>query len=204
MRKAFTVLAASLCLLASCNLEGEKPLEEGVMTPDEFFKEIEVSDAVDLEDGWWKLYSTLYQKDNNGNYKKVPFYGSPVYYYYYYMQNGKITSAKRCAQDGLSGYGDDAWEDFASGPVEIAINKEKRTFSFVASSGWSINDCYLRKCDSNIILTIDFNSEKQEDGKIYYWGHNLRNIGEDLSKESPSRKEPSYYDENGYPVYETL
>lgn len=171
------------------------------MTPDEFFEEIEVSNAVDLEDGWWKIYGTLYQKDNNGNYKKVPFYGGPIYYYYY-MQNGEISSAKRCAQDGWNGYGDDAWEDVAlSKPVEITINKKKRTFSFVAPA-WIINDCYLRKCDSNLILTIDFNSEKQEEGKIYYWGYNLRNIGEDLQKESPIRREPSYYDEHGNAVYE--
>lgn len=200
MRTAFTVLAASLCLLVSCNINGEEPLEEGVMTPDEFFEEIEVADVVDLEDGWWELYCEHYQKDNNGNYKEAIFYGAPIYNYYYYMQEGKITSAKKYAQWNRDG---DAWEDVAlNEPVEITINKKERTFSFVAP-GWTITDNSLRKCSSNVILTIDFNSERQENGNTYYIGETFRNIGEELPEAEP-KKGPSYYDKYGNPVYETL
>ena len=42
MKRILITVLAALGMLTACNLEGEEPLEEGVMTPDEFFDEIGV------------------------------------------------------------------------------------------------------------------------------------------------------------------
>ncbi len=122
MRKAFTVLAASLCLLMSCNLEGVKPLEEDIMTPEEFSAEIVVDSATDLTDGWWTVKAGSFEKCENGNYKQVPFIGCFVEEIYFNIQAGKIKDIKIWN-----------WHNWENVPLtevpQIEINKNDRLFS---------------------------------------------------------------------------
>lgn len=191
MKKTFITLLAALTMLTACNLEGEEPLEEGVMTPDEFFDEIGV-EAKDLTDGWWQYCFFSYGKDEKGNYRAVPHYG-PYYLYFYNVQNGEILAIKRC-DFMLSD-----WTDIAiSEPVKIVIGDQDRTLS-VGTPVVPICGETLVKCNSDFISSIDLESgTKHENGMILYDAHSLGRIGNEL----PKHREPSYYDENGVAVYE--
>lgn len=198
MKKTFITLLAALTVFTACNLEGEEPLEEGVMTPEEFFAEIEIESVSDLVDGWWHYEPTVcYEKDERGNYKVVTIYGCAIYNYYLYLHDGRVTDVKRCLYDMNKD-----WEDIAiTDPEGIIIDKSERMFSFkpVDDDYISLINEDIVRCKSGCVMTIDFDSCREaKNGTVHYEGHCLINIGDEL----PKHREPSYYDENGFAVYE--
>lgn len=180
MRKAFTLLAASLCLLASCNIDGEEPLEEGVMTPEEFFEEIEAVSAKDLADGWWTVSPGCFEKDKNGNYKEVAFYHGCPYSYYFNISDGKIEGFKEL-------WYDHDWKDIAlDGKAQIDINKNDRLFS-IYTPEFTLIDHILIKCEHSKIITIDSDAEKEiEKGECTFMADVFGFIGTELPREENS------------------
>lgn len=184
MKKILITALAALFMFSGCNQEGEEPLEEGVMTPEEFFAEIEIDDPMELIDGWWHFNTDiLFEKDEHGNYKEVTFYGMPMYDYYFHLSNGLVTEAQRFYYIGKGG-----WEDVAiADPNGIKIDKPERKFSFniigtqYYQDDQTISNEDIVQCKSNIVTTIDLGSESiNENGEILYWGNRLKHIGDEL------------------------
>lgn len=180
MKKILITALAALFMFSGCNLEGEEPLEEGVMTPEEFFAEIKVSDATDLIDGWWEQAPGTYKKDENGNYKDGDFYG-PSEFVFYNFKDGKIVAVKKCSIF----YGD--WEDIAiDGPVDILINAKNRTLTFNDPSLY-VTDKAIAQCENDRITTIELDSERSKaDGTFLYFGYTYKHVDELPTEWKPS------------------
>lgn len=187
MKKILITALAVLFMFTACNLEGEKPLEEGVMTTEEFFEEIEVSDPAKLVDGWWYLnQGVCFRIDEHGNYKQFTLYATPVFDYYFHLSNGLVTEVKRYCYVQKGG-----WEDVAiDDPNGIKIDKPERKFSFniIYSQHYldhrKINNEDIVQCMNNKIMTINLGLVIQdESGNDFYSGNCFKHIGNELPTE---------------------
>ncbi len=186
MRKTFslfTALVASLCLLVSCNIEGEEPLEEDIMTSEEFSAEIMVDSATDLTDGWWTVKAGGFEKCENGNYKQVPLIGCITKDIYFNILDGKIKDIKIW-------YWRNYWENVTLTEVpQIEINKNDKLFS-INTPVFFLIDNILVKCDNDNIVALESLSEKRlKNGNCAYQGFIFNFIGTELpQKENTSDK----------------
>lgn len=176
MRKTFsllTALVASICLCVSCNIEGEEPLEEDIMTSEEFSAEIVVDSATDLTDGWWTVKVGGFEKCENGNYKQVPFIGCFNEDIYFNIQDGKIKDIKIWNWHN--------WENVTLTEVpQIEINKNDKLFS-IHTPVFFLIDNILVKCDNNNIVALESLTEKQlKNGNRTYLGYIFNFIGTEL------------------------
>ena len=183
MKKILITALAALFMFSGCSQEGEEPLEEGVMTPEEFFEEIEVSDPAGLIDGWWYLNSGMrFEMDDHGNYKQEDdLLNSGIVEYYFRLDDGLITDVKRFKYI----HDEFGWEDVAiADPAGIEINKSGREFSFkVLDTQYhcTISNEAIVQCKNDGILTIDLGSVwKDKKGKIHHPGNWFMHIGDEL------------------------